>query len=184
MEFPEPIKKNAKEASAFKCCLCHEKPCFKVHHIDPAKGDVLENAAPLCADCHDTYGHDPSKRKHIKWARDWWWDYVKKRYSPERINHIRTEYTKISTELHDQKGIMTQLQSSVGSIHEKLNNVEKSISQGDYHQAQGILYNIGTAATFASTAVHGFSCRNCGTQIGLLVSNQPITKCPNCGAPI
>ena len=41
------------------CCLC-KKPCgvgVELHHIDPKGGDEIENAIPLCFDCHCKVGH-------------------------------------------------------------------------------------------------------------------------------
>jgi hypothetical protein len=40
----------------------------------------LENAAPLCASCHDLYGGNPEKRKALVQMRDHWWDLIKERH--------------------------------------------------------------------------------------------------------
>ena len=79
MAFSEKIKKLAKIKSHFHCCVCH-KEFVEVHHIIPesAKGNNdIENAAPLCASCHDLYGGNPEKRKQIREMRDHWWEIVK-----------------------------------------------------------------------------------------------------------
>lgn len=55
----------------------------EVHHIVPqAAGgsDTLDNAAPLCAGCHDVFGGNPEKRKQIREARDLWWEIVRERH--------------------------------------------------------------------------------------------------------
>jgi hypothetical protein len=57
----------------------------EIHHILPqAEGgsDEEDNAAPLCASCHETYGANPTKRKFIREARDWWYETCAKRYAP------------------------------------------------------------------------------------------------------
>ncbi len=78
MVFSEKIKLDAKEKAHFRCCICYKK-FVEVHHITPqADGgsDLLENAAPLCASCHDLYGGNPEKRKQIKQMRDHLWTLV------------------------------------------------------------------------------------------------------------
>jgi hypothetical protein len=58
----------------------------EVHHIVPqADGgsDDEDNAAPLCASCHEIFGANPTKRKFIVEARDAWYDICAKRYAPE-----------------------------------------------------------------------------------------------------
>lgn len=81
MPFNEATKREAKERSAFRCCICH-KPFVEVHHIVPQSAggsDFLENAAPLCAYCHDLYGGNPEKRRLIKQMRDSWWQVMERR---------------------------------------------------------------------------------------------------------
>jgi hypothetical protein len=39
-----------------------------------AAPDELENAAPLCPSCHETYGANPTKRKFLREARDLWYE--------------------------------------------------------------------------------------------------------------
>lgn len=78
MPFSEIIKLEAKRKSAFRCVICR-KPFVEVHHIIPQieEGkDTLDNAAPLCASCHDLYGGNPEKRKQIKQMRDYWFQMV------------------------------------------------------------------------------------------------------------
>jgi hypothetical protein len=81
MPFSEKTKLLAKQKAAFRCCLCH-KPFVEIHHIIPQSeggADKLDNAAPLCASCHDLYGGNPEKRKTIRQMRDYWWNLIEKR---------------------------------------------------------------------------------------------------------
>ncbi len=81
MPFSESVKLEAKKRSAFRCCIC-QRPFVEIHHILPQEEggpDTLENAAPLCASCHDLYGGNPDKRKTIKQMRDYWWGLMSKR---------------------------------------------------------------------------------------------------------
>src|SRR5439155_279631 len=83
MDFTESVKLDAKRRANFQCVICRRAGFFlHVHHITPQEeggpGD-LDNAAPLCVECHDLHGGDPGKRKWIREVRDWWWDYCAKR---------------------------------------------------------------------------------------------------------
>src|SRR5207247_10216420 len=65
-------------------CLC-QAVLVEVHHIVPQAewgSDEEDNAAPLCASCHEIYGANPTKRKFIREARDWWYETCAKRYAP------------------------------------------------------------------------------------------------------
>lgn len=78
MSFTEKIKTEARKRSAYRCCACH-KPFVEIHHIIPqSQGgpNTLENAAALCAYCHDLLGGNPDKRKQIREMRDDWWEIV------------------------------------------------------------------------------------------------------------
>lgn len=73
--FSEKIKLEAKERSAFRCCICQQL-FIEVHHITPKNAggkNTLENAAPLCSSCHDLFGGNPEKRKQLRQMRDEWW---------------------------------------------------------------------------------------------------------------
>ncbi len=88
MPFNEHIKYLAKAKSAFRCCACH-KPYVEVHHLVPKSeggADSLENAAPLCASCHDLYGGNPEKRKTLTQMRDHWWSLMAER--KERLTDL------------------------------------------------------------------------------------------------
>lgn len=76
MGFSEKIKLKVRNRAFFRCCICH-KAFVEVHHIIPkSEGgeDTFENAAPLCASCHDLFGANPNKRKRIRQMRDYWYE--------------------------------------------------------------------------------------------------------------
>ena len=78
--FTEALKKKIRDRSDLRCCIagCH-KPDIDIHHIIPrADGgeNTEDNAAPLCAGCHRTYGGDPRKRKMIREHREGWYKTV------------------------------------------------------------------------------------------------------------
>lgn len=75
---------------------------MEVHHIIPQedKGpDTEDNAAPLCPSCHETYGANPTKRKFITEARDFWHEVCAKRYAtdPDRLDKIESRISKTAT---------------------------------------------------------------------------------------
>lgn len=63
MPFSEKDKLEVKHKSAFRCCMCENfTPSIQIHHIIPQEeggADDIDNAAPLCALCHDSYGGNP-----------------------------------------------------------------------------------------------------------------------------
>lgn len=76
MPFPESLKKKVRARANFRCCVCQEID-VEIHHIVPhADGgkDTEDNAAPLCPNCHSTYGANPEKRKIIREMRDRWYE--------------------------------------------------------------------------------------------------------------
>lgn len=74
MAFAESIKADIRLKSHMRCCVC-QAIGIEIHHIVPqAEGglDTEENAAPLCPNCHDTYGANPVKRKFIRECKSNW----------------------------------------------------------------------------------------------------------------
>jgi hypothetical protein len=86
MDFSESVKKEVKEKAAFKCCRC-QSIGVEIHHIVPqARGGSAEidNAAPLCPNCHAWFGANPEKQKEIRQMRDWWYYTVSITYPDNR----------------------------------------------------------------------------------------------------
>jgi hypothetical protein len=122
MAFSENVKLEVKKKSAFQCCRCHEIG-IDVHHILPQadKGpDTVDNAAPLCQNCHDRFGANSEKRKEIRQMRDWWYEVVREKYSGkddylkklEQLDANISHYNKQNAELlnkiaTDIQGLMT-----------------------------------------------------------------------------
>ncbi|GAJ04562.1 unnamed protein product, partial [marine sediment metagenome] len=90
MTFSEKIKLEVREKAAFSCCRCHLTG-VDVHHIIPEKeggANDFENAAPLCQNCHDQFGDNPSKHKEIRQMRDWWYKIIEERYSKSDLKQL------------------------------------------------------------------------------------------------
>jgi predicted Zn-ribbon and HTH transcriptional regulator len=186
-KFPARIQKEAKEKSAFKCCLCHLKQGTHVHHIDPPnKGgfNEIENAAPMCAGCHDEYGHDPSKRKHIRWARDWWFKLVEINYTPLQLEEIRTIAEVHKGKAEELESIKSQLKALSNQSIEKMTadtapSVASSIFSftGDAFIGQVM----GTRNKFESGTVQKMPfCKKCGNVYFASINN----RCPHCDAEL
>lgn len=77
LAFPEDVKKEARERARYTCVWCQRREYFlEVHHIQPQEQggpDTLDNAAPLCPQCHTHIGPNDDLRKQLRERRDWWW---------------------------------------------------------------------------------------------------------------
>ncbi len=104
MAFSEEIINKVKEMADFKCCRC-KHISFEVHHIIPQKDggpDTLENAAPLCPNCHSDFGDNKMKRKEITQMRNLWYKRVKEMYKSQApdfgvLNNINLKLDALST---------------------------------------------------------------------------------------
>ena len=80
MGFPESLKVEIRKRANFRCCWCRrpsDSYTVEIHHIIPkseGEDNTFDNAAPLCPNCHDTYGGNPQKRKQIRERRDDWYE--------------------------------------------------------------------------------------------------------------
>lgn len=101
MPFTEKIKIQVKQKADFRYCRCH-KIGIDIHHItsEAEGGNKINNAAPLCQNCHDRFGGNPKKRKEIRKMRDRWYKIVKNKYQRDEkrwleINEKLLEIAKI-----------------------------------------------------------------------------------------
>jgi hypothetical protein len=108
MGFPLKIRQEALRLSARHCSVCHRYRGVKmeVHHLkQEADGgkNTLENAIPLCFDCHSDAGHfnirHPKGTKfsisELSKAREDWYLFVQDNSIPEKLiisEHIQTSY--------------------------------------------------------------------------------------------
>ena len=78
MPFSQKTKENVRRRAWFACCICKRiSLSLEVHHILPqAAGgsDLEENAAPLCASCHRSFGGNPDHRARVGQMRDHWYE--------------------------------------------------------------------------------------------------------------
>jgi HNH endonuclease len=121
MPFSESIKREVKRKAAFRCCRC-QAIGVDVHHIIPEKDggpSDINNAAPLCQNCHDQFGDNPQKQKEITEMRDWWYKKCEKLYSKpgpineEILSNIDSKLEKIQAGQNENLVELKQLLSGL-----------------------------------------------------------------------
>jgi hypothetical protein len=173
MAFSEKTKDEVKRNAHFRCCVCRNY-FVEVHHIIPeAHGgpDDIENAAPLCPNCHTNFGDNPTKRKVIRQMRDLWYELCEK-------SETNPDVTQFSTKLD---GLYEEF-NVVKDNQEKQNQAlhELKVHLSDHFQKQ--VAQFATAATIEElmTASGSTTASIIKEPIGAFLSKQ----CPNCGSSI
>lgn len=115
MAFAEALTREIRKRAHFQCCLCKALG-VEIHHIIPQAedgSDSIDNAAPLCPSCHETYGANPTKRKFIREARDFWFDICDKRYAPDAslLHEVHAVVTNTAS-----KDDVSQLRSDIAQV--------------------------------------------------------------------
>ncbi len=185
MSFSEKQKLEVKKKAAFRCCRCHEIG-IDVHHIVPQSDggpDDIENAAPLCQNCHDRFGANSEKRKEIKQMRDWWYEVVKEKYSgdQEKWQRINELILQIQSKQYEQSAevqlLRGMLEGELKSVKESIGSVQQSAPSELQHKTNEYI----SAARLGKNVYADFHCSNCGTTVGLLAGTS---TCPGCKQPI
>jgi hypothetical protein len=115
MAFTEKLKLEVKRAGHFCCCVCRAAG-VEIHHLIPqCEGgpDTFDNAAPLCPSCHETYGANPTKKKFLTEARDFWYEVCEKKHAPQGMA------------LSEIKNLLTDEFSDIKKILEAVSNNER-----------------------------------------------------------
>ena len=186
-EFPEHIKKEVKRKAAFQCCMCHASDVH-IHHIIQPKDDgddTIENAAPLCPNCHDLYGDNPNKVKEIRQRRDWWYERVENMYGGsvgiEILSQISRQLQDISSNQASQATELAELKNNLRNV---VNNAIDNITPAT---AATSAFNLLSASTASMRLVDEVAidvfrrCPNCDTRVELAIGSN---NCPRCGAQI
>ena len=100
MPFSEALKLEVKRMAAFRFCRCHEVGIDIQHIIPEAQGgpDEIDNAAPLCQNCHARFGANTEKRKEIRQMRDWWYEVVEEKYHGDQSQFEKLNETILKTQ--------------------------------------------------------------------------------------
>jgi hypothetical protein len=152
MAFSEEVKLKVKRKSGFYCCICHAFD-VQVHHIQPQSeggDDTIENAAPLCPSCHDTYGANPQKRKLIRQKRDYWYEIIEEQYSkaPEFISQAET----VSLLAHKVQEQDEEIDSLKGTLSSLLEQHKDDLSNKQIAQMDGLIKDITVESSAASSS--------------------------------
>jgi hypothetical protein len=119
MPFTEAIKLVAKRRAHFSCVVCRQ-PFVEIHHIIPqAAGgtDDLENAAPLCALCHDHFGGNPEKRKQIREMRDLWYELCETRFRDSPTLKLAEAVEDIKSRQHEHGALLSDIKGLLGAFY-------------------------------------------------------------------
>ena len=124
MPFPESVRIEVRRRAAFRCCRCNEIG-IDAHHIIPSSEggpDTVDNAAPLCQNCHDRFGDNPRKRKEIRQMRDWWYEVVAEKWptpdkETENLNNALLDLNEHPAELDK---VLDDLRRQLGTLARRL----------------------------------------------------------------
>lgn len=98
MSFLASVKAEVRKRAWFACCLCKKiSLALEVHHIIPLSDggtDVEDNAAPLCASCHRSFGGNRELQSRIREMRDDWYEKCQEIFAS-------TEPAEIFRSIHD-----------------------------------------------------------------------------------
>jgi len=186
MPFPESVKLEAKKRAHYVCVICKE-PFLEVHHIIPESEEgpnTIDNAAPLCASCHDRFGGNPDKQKTIREMRDFWWEMCAKRESNPDYIKLNEKLDTIQTSLHksqtSQQNVFEEIKEAFVTFHHSSgDSVVTSKNTLELSQRVGFQFPTGFS-----------NCPNCGTPGSespkIIPSNpgiwphRPWRKCSKC----
>ena len=144
-----------------------------VHHITPVcEGglDTEENAAPLCANCHDLYGGNPDKRRFIEQSRDFWYDYCEREVSPQYIAQLR--------EMFDEFGQRVATKDDLHKAVARLEDLMQNIMNQPLSTSKQIRMIADTTAAFSDLVAMPSDAITISQDVAVRLVN----KCPRCGA--
>ena len=142
MPFSDKVREEVSKKAAFRCCRC-QNIGVEVHHLIPeGKGgsNEIENAAPLCAKCHDDFGDNPNKKKQLTEMRDWWYEKAEMAFSPSGINPLLGKVNDIVLSIPEkQKEFQAKLVSELKAVlHEYVDIGDMSSPESLHEKIEGI----------------------------------------------
>ena len=179
MPFSEELKKEVRHKSSFRCCRCQSID-VEIHHILPQKNggsDLIDNAAPLCPNCHTAFGDNSEKRKIIREMRDSWYSRVEIMYQPRDFVLLEDISNKVMDIRSHTLGI-EELQASLKRFADK--RISEVTVENAINSVSSIVSSVSmpSATKLGESVYANFRCRKCHAQVGLLIGSN---ACPNCG---
>lgn len=131
MPFSEAIKLTVKRKAHFACCLCRNVG-IELHHIIPQSDggpDTEDNAAPLCPSCHEAYGANPTKRKFIREARDFWYDVCAERYAGDasRVDALQAVLRALPTKADMELLVSRAVTATASTILQQVSPAREAV---------------------------------------------------------
>jgi len=118
MDSPDSVKREARQKVHYACVWCFRQEFFiEVHHIVAQENggpSTLENAAPLCPQCHTHIGPNPDLRRQLRERRDWWWAECARRGTPT----IAVDLERTNTMFEQLKAMEARGQRTEGAVNE------------------------------------------------------------------
>lgn len=187
MGFSESIKLEVKRKAAFQCCRCRYVG-VEVHHIIPQEyggSDDIDNAAPLCANCHAHFGGNPEKRKEIRQMRDWWYEVVSSQLKGIQNSALLGQIAELNEKINVISANQDRQDLKFQTDFREIKDALKSMSD-KYIDSMTPSTAVATASGIVNTVLTGtgsnvlttFRCWKCGRQTDLQYSSI----CPTCGA--
>ena len=171
MPFAEQTKLAAKERSHYSCVWCQSADQFiEVHHLDPQEEgglDVLENAAPLCPNCHTLIGSNSEMRKQLRERRDWWWQHcarlggsLPREDTTRRLDEVVNTLRSVEAQGGRNELLLTELKSRlVGELQTRVTAVSSASTASQVIEAiqsrEPSVYRLAATATYTGTGRRG-----------------------------
>ena len=173
MPFRESLKLKVKKKADFRCCMC-QGLVNDVHHIIPEKdGDpnTIDNAAPLCAGDHRTYGNNPDFRKTIIQMRDYWYETCElKRNALQRYDE--TIFEKVDEIQREMKGGFAEVRYALANFYKgKLHEIESAATPDGLSEAISAI-----ASGTSVTPIFEIAAKESRPFLSRLFINLPTTK--------
>jgi len=185
-DFSEKTKLEVKKKAMFQCCRCR-KIGIDVHHIKPQKdggSDDINNAAPLCQNCHDQFGDNPTKRKEITQMRDNWYEAVERMYS-NKVDTLFPLIENVNSTLESVQMGQIRSESNIQDMKTMLKEMSaKAIDNMTAGTATLMASNTVKAslASISNTRIEDIPeivmCMECDEPV---VMADGVVDCPHCG---
>lgn len=121
MPFSQSVKDEAKERAHYHCVWCQETAVrIEVHHIVPESeggADDIDNAAPLCPNCHADYDANPDLRRAIRKRRDWMW---------QRFRETEEQYPSVYAEAKPFLRRLDEIHQAVEEGREEMETLKEN----------------------------------------------------------
>ena len=168
MAFNDKIKREAREKSGNRCCICRQKIVQRFHHIEPFSegGDnSLENCMPLCPSCHADAHNTEYNKEELRKLRDTWFRCVKKNWNEKEIEK--------DVAIADQL-IQSDTKAKIDAIYNMVDKFKMAIDTPEPNpkKVREALYDMGTAVIATTSHV---------TSGPLWYSESFNKSCPHCG---